>query len=250
MEKQTQDSKRKLSTGIEGLDVILSGGLPSGRTIVITGGPGTGKSILCSQFLKHGIEKNNEPSIYLSLDYTKKAFVEDMKNFGWDFNALEQNGKFMFLEGNSIRHIHTSKESDDTYSPDDLTLEDLMELVGLNVEKIGAKRIVIDDLTALTFRFPDRVNRRSAILSLIEELQELGLTALIISEASLHDFNREIHAEEYLSDGVIGLYVLKDGTRAIQISKMRGMPIDNKPHPYAIVENSGIEVFPDESIFH
>jgi len=250
MVANSQNSNEKLPTGIDGLDTILSGGYPSGRNIVVTGGPGTGKTILCSQFLKEGIENNNEPSIYLSLDYTKKAFLHDMKNFGWDFEELEKKGSFIFLEGGSIRHIHDSEESIDTYSPDDLTLEDLMELVSLNVEKIGAKRIVIDDLTALTFRFPNKAQRRSAILSLIEDLQELGLTSLIISEAALHDFNREIHSEEYLSDGVIGLYVLKDGTRAIQISKMRGMQIDNKPHPYSIVDKKGIEVFANDTIYH
>lgn len=246
----SKTSNEKLPSGIDGLDTILSGGFPSGRTVVITGGPGTGKTILCAQFLKNGIENKNEASIYLSLDYTREAFQHDMKNFGWDFEALEKKDSFIFLEGSSIRHLQDSDHSNNTYHPDDLTLEDLMDLISLNVEKIQAKRIVIDDLTALTFRFPDRVQRRAAILALIEELQDLGLTSLIISEAALHDFNREIHSEEYLSDGVIGLYVLKDGTRAIQISKMRGMPIDNKPHPYSIVDKKGIEVFANDTIYH
>ena len=73
---------RKLSTGIEGLDILLGGGLPEKRTILVLGGPGSGKSILCTQFLKEGLEKYNEGTIYVSLDYSKNAFMHDMLQFG------------------------------------------------------------------------------------------------------------------------------------------------------------------------
>ena len=241
---------KKLPTGIEGLDVLLSGGLPEKRTILVVGGPGSGKSILCTQFLKEGLEKNNEGVIYVSLDYSKKAFMNDMLQFGWDFDMYEKNGRFLFLEGAAIRRLpQTTASVELVYTPDDLTLEDLVDLLSLHIEKIEAKRVVIDDITALTFRFPDDVQRRSAILSLIESLSALGVTTVIISEASVYDTGREINTEEYLSDGVIGMYLLKDGTRAIQISKMRGVQVDNKPHPYNIVDKVGIEVYPTETIF-
>lgn len=245
-----QNSSRRLSTGIEGLNTLLSGGLPQKRTIVVLGGPGSGKSILCTQFLKEGLEKNNEGAIYVSLDYTKKAFMQDMLQFGWDFKTFENNGRFLFLEGSAIRRIpQKTNIAEETYTPDDLTLEDLIDLLALHIEKIGAKRIVIDDLTALTFRFPDDIQRRGAVLSLIEALANLDVTTIMISEATIYDINREIKPEEYLSDGVISMFVLKDGTRAIQISKMRGVQVDNKPHPYTIVDKLGIEVFPTETIF-
>ena len=241
---------KKLSTGIEGLDVLLGGGLPEKRTILVVGGPGSGKSILCTQFLKEGLEKYNEGTVYVSPDYSKKAFTHDMLQFGWDFETYEKNGRFLFLEGAAIRRLpQTTASVDAVYTPDDLTLEDLVDLLSLHIEKIGAKRVVIDDLTALTFRFPDDVQRRSAILSLIEALSSLDVTTVIISEASMYGIGRGINTEEYLSDGVIGMYLLKDGTRAIQISKMRGVQVDNKPHPYNIVDKVGIEVYPTETIF-
>lgn len=241
---------KKLPTGIEGLDVLLAGGLPEKRTILVLGGPGSGKSILCTQFLQEGLEKYNEGTIYVSLDYSKKAFLHDMLQFGWNFEMHEKNGRFLFLEGAAIRRLpQTTASVDAIYTPDDLTLEDLIDLLSLHIEKIGAKRVVIDDLTALTFRFPDDVQRRGAILSLIEALSSLDVTTVIISEASMYGLGREINTEEYLSDGVIGMYLLKDGTRAIQISKMRGVQVDNKPHPYNIVDKVGIEVYPTETIF-
>jgi len=241
---------KKLPTGIEGLDVLLGGGLPEKRTILVLGGPGSGKSILCTQFLKEGLEKYNEGTIYVSLDYSKKAFMHDMLQFGWDFEMHEKNGHFLFLEGAAIRRLpQTAASVDAVYTPDDLTLEDLIDLLSLHIEKIGAKRVVIDDLTALTFRFPDDVQRRGAILSLIEALSSLDVTTVIISEALGYGIGRGINIEEYLSDGVIGMFLLKDGTRAIQISKMRGVQVDNKPHPYNIVDKVGIEVYPTETIF-
>jgi len=240
---------KKNATGVEGLDVLLSGGLPKNRTILIVGGPGSGKSVLSTQFLVQGIEKDNENAIYVSLDYRKNAFLNDMKNFGWDFEKYEKEGKFLFLEGSAIKRMPSTSESDDTYSPDELTLDDLVDLLKLHIDKINAKRVVIDSLTALTFTFPNETQRRSGVLSIMESLAGWDVSTIVITEASIYDLQREITIEEYLSEGVIGMYVLKDGTRAIQIAKMRGLKVDNKPRPYNIIDKVGIEVYPSETIF-
>ncbi len=247
MSETTEEKKN--ATGIEGLDVLLSGGLPKNRTILIVGGPGSGKSVLSTQFLIQGIEKDNENAIYVSLDYRKNAFMKDMHNFGWDFAKHEKEGKFLFLEGSAIKRMPSTSESSDTYSPDELTLDDLVDLLKLHIDKINAKRVVIDSLTALTFTFPNETQRRSGVLSIMESLAEWDVSTLVITEASIYDLQREITIEEYLSEGVIGMYVLKDGTRAIQIAKMRGIKVDNKPRPYNIIDKVGIEVYPSETIF-
>jgi len=83
----------------------------------------------------------------------------------------------------------------------------------------------------------------------MEALSGLDISTIVISEASMYDVGRDISIEEYLSEGVIGMFVLKDGTRAIQISKMRGIQVDNKPRPYNIIDKVGIEVYPTETIF-
>ena len=165
MSENTEDTK--LSTGVEGLDALLSGGLPKSRTILIVGGPGSGKSVLSAQFLVEGL-KNDESAIYVSLDYKKNTFLQDMKHFGWDFETYENNEKFLFLEGSAIKRMPQSNSSDKIYTPDDLTLEDLVDLLKLHIEKIGAKRVVIDSLTALTFAFPNDIQRRAGVLALME----------------------------------------------------------------------------------
>jgi len=244
-----QPTEKNLSTGAEGLDALLTGGLPKNRTILIVGGPGSGKSILATQFLIQGLEKDNENAIYVSLDYRKNAFMKDMQNFGWDFAKHENEGRFLFLEGSAVKRMPQQGNSENTYSPDDLTLDDLVDLLKLHIDKIQAKRIVIDSLTALTFTFPDEIQRRAGVLSLMEALSGLDVSTIVISEASMYDVGRDISIEEYLSEGVIGMFVLKDGTRAIQISKMRGLQVDNKPRPYNIVDKVGIEVYHTETIF-
>lgn len=244
------ESSQKISTGIEGLDILLDGGFPQNRAILVIGGPGGGKTILCTQFLKEGIEKFDENGLYVSLDYLKKSFMQDMMQFGWDFSSLEEQNSFFFLDCSAIRRSTNIKSIDEKlYSTEELALEDLVDLISLYVERINAKRVVIDDLTAFVFRYPDPIQRRYAILSLLESLSSLNVSVLIITEATVYDLSREINSEEYLSDGVVSMFMLKDGTRVIQISKMRGVKADNKPHPYTIVDKLGIQVFPNESIF-
>lgn len=237
----------KISSGIEGVDLLLDGGYLKGRNILIIGGPGSGKSILGAQFLVNNID--DEPSIYISLDYSKKTFLEDMKNFEWDFETFEKNGKFHFIDGSSIRKIPQTKNVDGViYSEENLSLEDIIDLIQLNIDKIKAKKIVLDDLTGLLFRYPNDSQRRSAMLHMFDAFSQMNITTLVISEATAYDIERTINTEEFLSDGVIRMVMLKDGTRSIQISKMRGVSSDNKPHPYTISSN-GIEVFATEEIF-
>lgn len=242
----SSDSNSVLS-GVDGLDTLLVGGFPSNRTILVIGGPGSGKSILGAQFLK---DSSAGKGVYVSLDYSKKSFNQDMKQFGWDFEQMEKEGSFLFLDGSAIRRIPQTQDIEGMLSStNELTLEDVVDLIKLYKDKIGATKVVIDDLTSLVFRFPDEMKRRNAILSFIESLNEMNVTSLIISEASMYELGRQINTEEFLADGVVRMFMLQDGTRAIQISKMRGVPVDNKPHPYSIVSDLGIEVFPTETVF-
>ena len=80
---------RRASTGVQGLDELLSGGFPEGRVILVVGGPGTGKTILASQFLYKGIYDYNENGIFVSLDEGKNHHYSEMQNFGWDFKKAE-----------------------------------------------------------------------------------------------------------------------------------------------------------------
>ncbi|MCF8145808.1 MAG: hypothetical protein K9N21_18010, partial [Deltaproteobacteria bacterium] len=97
----------KVSTQIEGLDEILNGGFPAGRTTLISGGPGTGKSLIGLEFLYRGALAGN-PGMFLSFEETGESIRQNAAIFGWDLDALEEEGKFFLLEGQIDPHVRLS----------------------------------------------------------------------------------------------------------------------------------------------
>ena len=87
----------RIRTGIAGLDQIVGGGIPRNHLMLITGNCGTGKTILCSQYIHHGITKHNENGVYLSFEEPAESIKQNLGVFGWDFDKLEKSGKFSFI---------------------------------------------------------------------------------------------------------------------------------------------------------
>ena len=94
-----------MPTGIDGLDKMLEGGIPKGSTVLLVGGPGTGKTILSIQFLIKGIEKYSEKGIFVCLQEKKNSLYRAMQRFSWDLPRLEKEGKFSFLDASLIRRV-------------------------------------------------------------------------------------------------------------------------------------------------
>ena len=92
-------------TGISGLDEILSGGIPRGRVVLVLGGPGTGKTILATEFLVKGISTFNENAIFVSLDESKEHYYSEMAKSGWDLTKLQKDKKFAIVDASPIRNI-------------------------------------------------------------------------------------------------------------------------------------------------
>jgi circadian clock protein KaiC len=239
----------RVPIGIDGLDKMLNDGLPTGRCILVCGGPGSGKTVLSMQFLRYGAVQCNEPGLYVSLDEDITRLKEEMAGFGWDLEKLEEKGKLAIVDASPIRHIPKEVKVGDLWvGKRNFSSLSLIEIVKKNVEKINAKRVVIDPITALTLQYPDISERRTAILDLFEALSNLGTTNLITTELRNVTLKREIRAEEFLAHGVIVLHIFvsdKEIVRGIQIEKMRGIAHDDQIRPYKITEN-GIEVFSQE----
>lgn len=239
----------KVPSGVEGLDAMLGGGFPGGRVILLMGGPGTGKTILGAQFLCWGVTNKDEKAIYVSLDETKVQYSREMLGFGWDFLQLENDGKFEFVDGTGI--IRTSQEAKVGRIPvggRELGLVSLLDMIETSIEKIGARRVVLDSITGLIFRFPRVEERRLALLDIMQCLNGTGATCLVTSDVLSVGGRREVQPEEYLAHGVIELEILRNGTRKIQVLKMRETEVDTTPRPYSIRE-TGIEVIAEETIF-
>ena len=83
----------KTPTGIEGLDEITNGGLPSGRTTLICGSAGSGKTVIGMEFLVHGILDYDEPGVFVAFEETEKDLSQNVASFGYDLDRLQSEGK-------------------------------------------------------------------------------------------------------------------------------------------------------------
>ena len=243
-------------TGIEGLDELLGGGFPQGRTVLVIGGPGTGKTILGAQFLYKGMYDKNENGIYVSLDESKNHFYHEMKNFGWDFAKAEKERKFAFVDATRMSRVSMLAEKiygeeSKSLRGKQLPVDKLVEEMISKIHSIGAKRVAVDTLAGLFYRFPDPIERRTAVVDLIESLADLGTPNIITTELGHLGVERDAVEEEYLTHGVLMMQTLFSGgttTRAIQVEKMRGTKVNPNLVPYSIDKN-GIEVYPNMPLF-
>jgi len=132
-----------------------------------------------------------------------------------------------------------------------LPVDKLIGDIQAKIQQVSAKRVVLDTLAALVYRFPDPVERRTTVVDLIESLADLGATSLVTTELGHLGLERSALDEEFLVHGVIMLQTLFPGgttTRAMQVEKMREAKVNPSLVPYSIDKN-GIEVFPNMPLF-
>jgi KaiC/GvpD/RAD55 family RecA-like ATPase len=175
-----------------------------------------------------------------------------MMKFGWDLAQLEKEKKFAFVDASPIRSIPGEvKVGKITIGKRDFSMLSLIEGVKGAVKETDAQRVVVDPIASLIFQYPDIVQRRNAVLDMVEALVGTGTTCMINTELRRAGMDRKVQLEEYLAHGVILLQTLQVGrslVRVIQVEKMRETAVDLQPHPYKISE-AGIEVFAREGVF-
>jgi circadian clock protein KaiC len=266
------DSSRPASSrtplGISGLDEVLGGGLPQGRSIIVVGEPGAGKTILCSQFLINGIERFTENGIFVSLKDAKSHYEWEMNQFGWDFVSAEKQGKFSFIDASPFRpNPGEVKNGELAIGHKDFSLPSLLDLIRNDAKAINAGRIVVDSLSMLELQYPDANQRRKAVLGVAEALAETGATCVLTTDftsIALEPFTAlqnfllftTMQFEKQLFHGVITMQTVVTVTggerpitvmeRVVQVQKMRGTRTDRQARPYRITER-GIEVYSKES---
>jgi circadian clock protein KaiC len=239
----------RVQSGLAGLDKLLEGGFPPGKVVLVLGEPGTGKSILASQYLMWGLTNGHENAVFIGMNESKDRYVSEMKGLGMDFEPFEKDNRFGFVDATDIRRIpDQARVGRIPVGGRELGLVNLVDTIQEAAEKFVPKRIAIDSISDLVFRFPEVEQRRPVILDLVEALQKTGSTCVMTSEVTSTGTERTLQPEEYLAEGVIQLKTLQKGGRSIQVLKMRGSKIDIKPRPY-VIGDKGIEVLATEEIY-
>jgi len=204
----------RISTGVEGLDRVLGGGFPKGSLIVITGNPGTGKTVFSARFLYRGVVDYGENGVYVSFAENRGSFYEKMKPFGFDFERLEKEGRFRYLGMLAVRESAVSS---------------ILKIILEEINKIKAKRLVIDSFSAIAQAFERPHDARILIHTVLDRIvQKAGCTTLMVIDIPFGEKRTGLGIEEFIADGFIHLRAgrLEERLfRDMSIRKMRGTAV-------------------------
>jgi circadian clock protein KaiC len=232
---------QKSPTGIRGLDEISGGGLPKGRTTIICGGPGCGKTMLGIEFLVRGVLEYNEPGVLMAFEETPQDIAKNVASLGFDIQELSDQKK-LFLD-------YVAVEPSEIQETGDYDLEGLFLRLESAVETVGAKRVMFDTLEALFSSFSNAALLRSEFRRLFRWLKDRDLTAVITAEKGDTSLTR-YGLEEYVSDCVITLdHRVKDqiSARRMRIVKYRGTRHGADEYPF-LIDEQGMSVLPLTSL--
>ncbi len=236
----------RVVTGIPGLDEILRGGIPKRNVVLLSGGPGTGKSIFGQQYLYNGLRKG-EPGVLAVLEEHPVQVRVSMSQFGWDVREFEEAGKLAIVDAFTAGIGEAAKrERYVVRAPDDFQL--LIDVLREAIRDVGAQRAVIDSVTTLYITKPALA--RSMVLQLKKILSGMGCTSILISQVSVTERGFGGPGVEHAADGIIRLdldEVNGELKRSLIVWKMRGTAHSMRRHPFEIT-NEGIIVKADEVI--
>ncbi|MEK7299334.1 MAG: ATPase domain-containing protein [Candidatus Margulisiibacteriota bacterium] len=227
----------KVTTGIEGLDALLGGGLPRGRAYLISGEPGTGKTTFCLQFLLEGV-KQNENTLYIGLDERPEHLIEDALSIGWDITPHLKAERLRIVDITSYFATHPTQEE-----PTDpmQIVDDIVRMV----HQGQVTRLVIDPIAPLTGHYSDRAAVAQYVRKLIFSLEsEKACTSLLTSymPVGAAGFSPD-GIVEFSASGIIVLRLVKHHAkymRSIWLRKIRSAANDLTEYSFDMLPTRGI----------
>jgi circadian clock protein KaiC len=231
----------KCPTGIQGVDEITFGGLPHGRTTLVCGNAGCGKTLFAMEFLTRGANEFNEPGVYMSFEENAEELTKNFSSLGFELNELIKHKKliidYVFIERSEIEEAG------------EYDLEGLFVRLENAIDSIGAKRIVLDTIEALFSGLKNENVLRAELRRLFRWLKAKGVTAIITGERGDKSLTR-YGLEEYVADCVILLdhrVTEQISTRRFKIIKYRGSIHGSNEYPF-LIDKKGISVLPVTSL--
>ncbi|MCG2864030.1 MAG: KaiC domain-containing protein [Vulcanisaeta sp.] len=225
----------RVRTYIPGLDEILYGGIPERSIVLVSGGPGTGKSIMGKQFLYNGLVRG-EAGVFVALEEHPVAVRRSFKHFGWDIDKYEKEGKFAIVDAFTAG-IGSAAQREKYVVKDVDNVHELIDVLRQAIKDTGAERITIDSVSTLYLTKPSVA--RSTVMLLKRVIAGLGATAMFISQVSVTERGFGGPGVEHAVDGIIRLDMDEvDGRlyRSIVVWKMRDTKISMVRHPMDITD--------------
>ena len=228
---------QKCPTGIKGFDEITEGGLPKNRITLISGGTGSGKTLLGIDFLVNGVVDYKERGVFMSFEESEDEIYQDVASLNLDFYGL--------VSKNEIRFEHVLLDRNDICEKGEFNLEGLFIRLELAIESIHAKRVVLDSIESLFAGITDAGILRLEIKRLFRWLKQKQVTAIITGEQGQNSFTRH-GLEEFISDCIILLdnrVRQQVSTRRIRVIKYRGSNHGTNEYPF-VIDKNGLSVIP------
>ncbi len=232
--------RSRISTGIEGLDSLISGGLQQNKVYLISGEAGTGKTIFCLQFTLAGIA-HGENTVYVSIDEKPNHILEDAESLGWDLKKHIDEKKIALLDVTPyFTNVRTGKEKT-------VEVRDIVTDLTKQIKEIKATRLVIDPIAPLIFGQEATAQIQEYIRSLIYSIDDnLKCTTLITSGIPSGTSRlSQYEVEEFVVSGIIVIGVSRVQERRVRtlyVRKMRGTPTDLNDHVFEILPQRGIVI--------
>lgn len=225
-----ENNLKRIKTGISNFDELIEGGFPVGSNVLVSGTPGSGKTIFSMEYIINGAVNNNEFGIYFTFEEKRESLIMQAKQFGWDIEKLEKEKKLKFI-------------SIGTYDISENTVFDILDII----KTLKAKRVVIDSLTTLSFLLgncvdTNNLNATKFLYSFVTGFKELSdVTPLFISQKSA----QSTRISAYVCDGIINFESESLGgnySRNLSVKKMRSTKNNDDLHPFEIKGGVGINI--------
>jgi len=232
----------RVPTGIEGFDGLVTGGFPQ-RTINLVSGPaGSGKSLFALHYCYNGASEQQEPSMYIILEETKRNLERAMRCFGMDGAALSESKRFFLIDLGELRVSGTKGSS--------IGFDELQEFLESSLKAADIRRLAIDSLAAIGLHYANPEVFRERLFAFCRFLRETDVTTLLLAEAPEGQTLTRYGVEQFVTDSFVhlGLEEVKgELRRTITVRKMRFTRHDTAKHPFYI-SSTGLNVVADEKV--
>lgn len=230
---------KTISTGNEGLDHVLKGGLPANRLYLLEGTPGAGKTTLALEFLREGVRAGDK-ALYVTLSETTEELSAVAHSHGWSLDDIS------LLELSAVEDMLGEQREQSILHPWEMELSQTVALIKAEIDRVQPKRVVLDSLSEMRLLAQDPLRYRRQVLALKQYFSGREITVLMVDDmsASVQGHDNHLHS---LCHGVITLFRLTldfgAARRRLQVQKLRGVDFVAGYHDF-VIRKGGLAVYP------